>query len=909
MTSAESALGARVRDFAPCASGAMAIEAWAQHAPFGIVVYDRELRVERVNTAFAALSGRRAAHHLGRTLEESTPELAAAWRPALERVIATGVPVVDLVVRGARRDAGAGRAWCATLYPVRAGAEIVGAAALVADEAVRASKARALERLARGAASLASSLDAGALVTQAIDALVPALGDACFVALAEADGGLRVVAARHLQRSTDDVLARVVGEPLGEGSIADRVVRAGRGEILPVEPAGVASVFGSAAIAARLAATDLRSLLVVPILGAGHAVAAPESARRAPSPSAGGAALGCVVIAGSGRAMPTWALSIATDFAHRLGAALENARLYEEAERERARYRFLAEAAQILSGTRDSRQTVARLLRLAVPVIGECALIFERDGDDLRMLDLAHADPSVEPSVAEAIDRGADELLSAIEHAGGVATATSCGEVAVVSVDDLEEAGAPAAIAARLRSLDLVAAIVVPLVASGRTLGALAAFSGRGAPPSARDLQRTGDLASVAAVALEQARLFEAADRERQRAEDASHSKDAFLGVVSHELRNPLSAVLGWSTLLAAGASDPERVRRAVAVIERNTRALARAVDDLLDVTRATNGRLEIRREPIALAPQVASVVEGLRVTAVEKGIELVERVEPCGTIDADASRIGQVVTNLVGNALKFTPRGGRITVSLAHRERAAILTVEDTGEGMSAELLPHVFDAFRQGDPSTTRSRGGLGLGLAIVRSIVAAHDGTVRAESDGVGRGSRFVVELPARAAGGARAAVIEASAEIASPRAAVLRGARVLVVDDEPDAREVLELALGSAGARVLTAGDVAGALDALDRERPDVVVSDVAMPLRDGYDLARSVRARPVSEGGATPLLALSALARREDRERALLAGFDAYECKPVDVAVLIRRVGEMLDAQGRVPAPPARASAL
>ena len=369
----------------------------------------------------------------------------------------------------------------------------------------------------------------------------------------------------------------------------------------------------------------------------------------------------------------------------------------------------------------------------------------------------------------------------------------------------------------------------------------------------------------------------------RRELRDADQAKDRFLAIVSHELRTPLTAMLGWVRLLTTGRLDDATSARALPVIERNTKLLAQLIDDLLDVSGIIAGKLRLEVGPVDLVAVIESAIEAVQGLADAKSIGLKAVLDPsAGSVAGDPGRLQQVVWNLLANAIKFTPNRGRIDLRLERAGAHARLTVRDTGRGISPELLPHIFDRFRQDE--RTRQHGGLGLGLAIVRHIVKLHEGNVWAESDGEGRGATLVVELPLPiedVSPAAKPAIVYRRLESASSRLINLAGRRILVVDDEADARDLLAQILGQAGADVIVVGSADEALETLRRWRPDVLVSDIGMPGDDGYVLIRKVRALGTAEGGQVRALALTAYARSEDRALALEAGFHTHIAKPVD----------------------------
>jgi signal transduction histidine kinase len=377
--------------------------------------------------------------------------------------------------------------------------------------------------------------------------------------------------------------------------------------------------------------------------------------------------------------------------------------------------------------------------------------------------------------------------------------------------------------------------------------------------------------------------LLEREQAARRTAESLSRAKDEFVATVSHELRTPLNAIYGWVSLLRAGTLDPSRLTQGLEVIHRNTVAQLTLIDDLLDMSRVIRGVLRLDMQPVDLAVAVDAAIDALRPTADARRIGLsVAADRGVALVAADQSRLQQMIFNMISNSLKFTPPDGRITVRMSAEGEEAVLRIEDTGEGIAPEFVPHVFDRFRQEQSASTRSHAGLGIGLSLVRHLTELHGGTVAVESPGKGQGAIFTLRLPllgTRAAGGKAPGP---AAEGLAVRA--LDGLRVLVVDDEADAREVMAVTLRDAGAEPTTAASVAEALAALETASPHAVVSDIAMPGRTGYDLARALKDNPLT--ASIPLIAVTAYTRAEDREDALAAGFDAHVAKPFDPRSLV-----------------------
>ncbi len=391
----------------------------------------------------------------------------------------------------------------------------------------------------------------------------------------------------------------------------------------------------------------------------------------------------------------------------------------------------------------------------------------------------------------------------------------------------------------------------------------------------------------------------EALKNARDEAESANRAKDEFLAMVSHELRTPLTPILMWTNMLRSGALGPPDAKRGLEVIEVSARSQAQLVEDLLDVSRIISGKLRLEAHPIQLRSVIESAIESVRAGAQEKEIQLRTHFgDQMGECIGDPERLQQVLWNLLSNAIKFTPRSGVVDLRLESDAGEVKLSVEDSGEGIPAALLPHIFERFRQADSTTTRPHGGLGLGLAIVRHLVELHGGTVSAESPGKGRGSRFTVRLP-RAEEQTRRAQAAAIDAVATGPRPLLLGIRVLVVDDEAITCESIKTVLTQSGAQVQSALSTSAAMQVVLQWNPDVVVSDIAMPGEDGYSLIRMLRRREQEGKKRVAAIALSAYARTEDRSRALAAGFQMHVAKPVDPTDLVRRVAE-LSAQARPP---------
>jgi signal transduction histidine kinase/ActR/RegA family two-component response regulator len=381
------------------------------------------------------------------------------------------------------------------------------------------------------------------------------------------------------------------------------------------------------------------------------------------------------------------------------------------------------------------------------------------------------------------------------------------------------------------------------------------------------------------------------AERARSEAEAANRIKDEFLATLSHELRTPLTSLLGWSSVLRDGQRDAKILAQGLDAIDRNARVQAQLIDDLLDVSRIVSGKLNLDVRPLDVASVARAAINVVQPAADAKGITIDYDAEPgLGAISADSARLHQIIWNLLSNAVKFTPHGGKICVRVDHDGSDARVTVKDTGQGIDSEFLPRVFDRFRQADSSTTRSFGGLGLGLAIVRHLIELHGGTISAQSDGVSKGATFIATFPLLADRTQPVTVAYAPEISAADNS--LDGLRVLLVDDEPEARQIISTVITRTGAEVKACQSAHEALAKLAEWKPDVILSDIAMPEQDGYSFIRQVRSLPRDKGGDIPAAALTAYARDADRRQALAAGYQMHIAKPIGASQLITMIARL-----------------
>lgn len=558
--------------------------------------------------------------------------------------------------------------------------------------------------------------------------------------------------------------------------------------------------------------------------------------------------------------------------------------------------RFLAEASAVLGSTLDFRETLQNLAQLAVPLLADwCSIaLATTDGRVGPIVAVSHVDPAKVAWAKDALEKyppdpSAPRGLYHVLRSG----------MAEIHHGASDASGL-------LRSLDIESAMLVPLKAHGRLLGIVSFFSNQTACKYGQsDLELATSLAERAAFAVDNARLYAAeklASEQLQQlakqAEEASRVKDEFLATVSHELRTPLNAIMGWASLLRerTRTRGDGFVAKGVDVIHRNAKAQGKLIEDILDVSRIITGTLRIEPRSTDFVTCVADAIEVVRPSANAKHIDIV--FEPAPThvfVVADPERLQQVVWNLLSNAVKFTDPDGRITLELGVNETHVTFSVIDSGQGIDPDFLPYVFDRFKQADGSTTRRVGGLGLGLSIVRHIVELHGGNVHAASDGLGKGATFTIVIPvssSSAGGGGDLPPDPTPKEAPVPQAPSLVGLRILVVDDDRDARELLLTVLSQAGGSVEVASSAKEGFERLRTMRPHVLVSDIGMPEEDGYSFLRRIRALGPSEGGLTPAIALTAYSRAGDKARALEAGYALHITKPLTVNDFLNAVRDV-----------------
>jgi PAS domain S-box-containing protein len=822
-------------------------------APVGHCFTDTAHRYVSVNERLAAINGLPVAAHLGRSVREVLPELADFIVPLLERVIASGQPVENLDIHAeAPSEPGVVRDWLASYYPVRgAGGEVIGVSAVVQDVTAAKRGEAALKAQNQRLNLLSEAAERLILSEQPRELLEPIFGDLA-----------RLLDAQFYFNYT------VGPEP-------DTLTLESSAGLTPEEREQFSRLRFGEFLCGTVAAEG-RALVVEDVQQSGDPLTAGARARGIQAYAgfplvAHGRLIGTLAVASTRRArFDADELKLIETVARQVAAATERSRL-------------MAERGRLLHALEVEHATLEQVLQQMPAGV---SIVDAPGGRRLYS------------------NREAERLLGHPLHLDGGYTGYA--RYGAVHADGREYAAEEYP---TVRSLLRGEVIRDEEMIYRRGDGALTTLSVNSTP--VRD--SAGRIVAAACVftditerkraEAEREQLLARERAARAEAEAANRMKDEFLGVVSHELRTPLSSILGWSRILNTQQLDEAKRRHALDIIQRSARTQAHLVEDLLDASRIITGKLHVEMRSADLAQVARAALETVRPAAEAKSLKLTladDGEEWC--VLGDAARLQQVVVNLLSNAVKFTPPGGRVAVELKKAggggkdtphsppsDRRARLTVRDTGKGISAEFLPYVFERFRQADASSKRAAGGLGLGLAIVRHIVETHGGEVFAGSEGEGRGAQFTIELPlATGKAGEECGEEQRAAPNPEPRTPhpELAGARVLVVDDDADALEVMALILRQAGAEVVTAATAATALSALKSWRPDALLSDIGLPDHDGYDLIAQVRALTEREGGRTPAAALTAYARPEDRARTLAAGFQTHISKPVEPRELV-----------------------
>jgi PAS domain S-box-containing protein len=601
----------------------------------------------------------------------------------------------------------------------------------------------------------------------------------------------------------------------------------------------------------------------------------------------------CFTTADSGRYYGQADLVFAEDIARRAATAIDNARLYQEtqqakqaAERAVNRMMRLQKITSAFSEALTPQEVADVVVNQGISALGATSgsVVLLTEGANTLKIVQAIGYPQSE------IDTWASFPLNApVPLAETVRTGES------IFLPN------PAALITQYPSLESALGITehqaiasIPLIVEGKTIGALGLSFTTQQEFSQEDRGFMLTLGQQCGQAIARAQLYEAEKIARAEAETANRVKDEFLAVLSHEIRTPLNPILGWAKLLRTRKHDEATTLRALETIERNAKIQTQLIEDLLDVSRILQGKLSLNIYPVDLRATIVAALETVRLAADAKSIQLqMDLTNNISQVMGDSNRLQQVVWNLLSNAVKFTPTGGRVEISLSQIEHDAQIQVIDTGRGISPEFLPHVFEYFRQADGKTTRTFGGLGLGLAIVRNLVELHGGTIRAESAGVGQGATFTCRLPLLKIAESPELKIEPANSALSTEKTLLAGVCILFVDDQADVRELFGFALSHYGAIVNMAASASEALQALAQSKPDILISDIGMPVMDGYMLMREIRKLSIGAGGKIPAIALTAYAGEIDHKQAIAAGFQKHISKPVDPMDLAMAIAHLL----------------
>ncbi|WP_414519317.1 ATP-binding protein [Nostoc sp. PCC 9305] len=549
------------------------------------------------------------------------------------------------------------------------------------------------------------------------------------------------------------------------------------------------------------------------------------------------------------------------------------------------RSNFLAEASSVLASSLDYRTTLTSVAQLAVPTLADWCIV------DVVENNL----PVFTNPVIVASEPGNDALIRELQQRYPIAVDADYGPAKVLRTgkpelvtnileSSLQKKSSNEEHFSLLRQLQIKSQMVVPLLVRNRKLGTILFASAQpGRHYTTVDLEMAEELAQHAAFAIENAQLY-------QQAQEANRIKEEFLAIVSHELRTPLNSMLGWVQLIRTRKWDEATTSKALETIERNAKLQRKLIEDILDISRIVQGQIRLNLRKVDLIPVIQAAIEAVHPTSEIKDIQVEFNLDSSvGQVMGDAERLQQVVWNLLSNAVKFTPSGGRVEVHLEQVNSNIQITVSDTGKGISTDFLPYIFERFRQADSTTTRVDNGLGLGLAIVHHLVEMHSGTVYAVSEGEGKGAKFTVLLP----------LVEPQPEqlikdskVKVDNLLILNGLQILVVDDNADTRELIAFILEQSGGQVRAVSSVGEALEALERLKPDVLVSDIGMPDEDGYSLIRKVRAQEAEQEEKILAVALTAFARDEEHRLALQAGFQVHLSKPVEPEELVKVVANL-----------------
>ncbi|MBG1270290.1 AAA family ATPase [Nostoc sp. WHI] len=733
--------------------------------------------------------------------------------------------------------------------------------------------------LAQVSATLASSLDYESTLTSVANLVVPYFADWCSVDLLQDNQSINRVAVAH--RDPEKVklgweLDQRYPSKLDADEAVPKVLRTGIAEMV--------AEISDAALAAGIA--DPEHLRIVRELGLKSCIILPLMAREK--------IFGAIsfVTAESEHRYSTTDLSLAEDVAHRAAIAIDNARLYQEAQQaqkiaERALERIarLQSITAALSESLTPAQVSEVIVEQSMAALGASSALVALVNESKTELEIVRA-VGYKQDLVEAWRH-----LS-IDSPSPLAEAVRTGQPIWAQATKNRVARYPH-LAEIYAQYDFDTWISIPLMIEGGAVGGITLGFAEPQLLSGEDQAFILALAQQCAQAIARAYLYEAERTARNAAESANRVKDEFLAVLSHELRTPLNPILGWAKLMRSRKLDQATSDRALETIERNAKLQTQLIEDLLDVSRILQGKLNLNFNRINLISVIEAAIETVRLSAEAKSIPILIIIESCvGQVLGDANRLQQVFWNILSNAIKFTPSGGEVKIKLEQLGPEIQICVTDTGKGIAPEFLPYVFDYFRQADSATTRKFGGLGLGLAIVRHLVELHGGTVQVESLGENQGATFTVRLPCLQNETKGIKDAKDNSFLVKDKSLPLFGLEILVVDDDADMREFLPFMLEQYGATVITVASAIEALTALSQCQPNVIISDIGMPEMDGYMLMRQVRSLEPEEGGTIPAIALTAYAGEIDYQQAIAVGFQLHISKPVDPEELVKAIASL-----------------
>src|ERR687886_104173 len=756
---------------------------------------------------------------------------------------------------------------------------------LIQEQAARAVAELSQQKsafLAQVSAILSSSLEYEQTLQSVAKLAVPYFADWCSVDLLNDDRTIGRVAVAHSDPEKVKFgweLAQRFPRHLDDGYGIAKVMQTGQVEIaIEITDEQLVAAVPDAEYLEILRGVGLKSCIIAPL-------------------QARGRVLGSItfVFTESDRRYRVEDIALAEDLAQRAAMAIDNARLYNETQQAKLaaelaanRTARLLAVMTALSESLTTAQVAQVIIEQGMSALGaSCGLVavLNQDASELEIIQ------------SIGYEHVGEFLRSFSIHAPyPLAEAVRSGQPAWLETIETRIARYPQ-LAQAYAKVGSKAWISVPLLIKGQAVGGLSLSFSSVPQLSQSDRAFVLALAQQSAQSIDRARLYESERQARAQSEAANRIKDEFLAVLSHELRTPLNPILGWTRLLRRGTLDSGKTAVALETIERNAVLQVQLIEDLLDISRILQGKLSLDSTPVNLKTTVTAAIETVRLAAEAKNIQIQTQLEPTvGNVLGDAARLQQVVWNLLTNAIKFTPAGGRVEVELKTIDSSAQIQVRDTGKGIKPDFMPYVFDTFRQADSSITRTFGGLGLGLAIVRHLVELHGGTVKAESSGEGQGATFTVTLPLLAR--SKDANSEPKDNLClNAHTSPLAGLCILAVDDEVDNLELVQFILEQAGATVICVSSATDALQQLKESKPDVFIADIGMPQMDGYTLIRQIRLLSPEQGGQIRAIALTAYAGETNQQQALAAGFQSHLPKPVEPEMLVQTIEQLLHRIG------------